>query len=622
MNKKLLTALCILTLLVGMLAIGATASETSYVAFIGSEGYTDLQTAVNEATGTDVIKLEQNVTTMTVNKDVYVDLNGKNIVTLTVNGGAFYGLDSQTDDYDIDADNHTGYGKIGTINNIDGKVTGAPVDVLPTEDTDTYPNGFKDGYLMVTEDGYGTSFHRINLQIYTMKLKAETVGLYYKSKFGGDALVAANVAKYGIACSIVEEPTAANLDEKCKLSSFTGFVAGENAGENTSTLISGVMRETNPSLINNRNANMAVYGRAYILTKDNQYLLGSCQSRNLKKQVELASEDRYWNGYTAPQKEEIAAMYKKYVSVMSNWDVSNIESAVVVNKNAPISPNKGTLKLLAITSSFGKNTTQLLYDIAIAQGYENVTVARLYGSGATLANHVTNATSNTSFYEYTKISNATNGQWSTVYNEGESGATIQYGLLDEDWDVIFIQQSAAHSPQLRFYNTYIDQLMVYIKGIIGEDTDTQFIWNMTWAYQKDSTDIYVFPKFNRDQMRMYEANVDVVQKKLVPRTDFAAIIPTGTAIQTARTSVFGDALTYDGMHLNNLGKVIAGYTLYSTLTGEELTTINLNQVTKEMSGQNIPEIDQLTEQEKLIIMETVNNAIANPFHVTQSAYTN
>ena len=56
--------------------------------------------------------------------------------------------------------------------------------------------------------------------------------------------------------------------------------------------------------------------------------------------------------------------------------------------NAPLCDGK-TLKILAITSSFGLNTTQLLYDVAVAEGYdpEDVTVARLYTSGCTLKNY-------------------------------------------------------------------------------------------------------------------------------------------------------------------------------------------------------------------------------------------
>ena len=82
--------------------------------------------------------------------------------------------------------------------------------------------------------------------------------------------------------------------------------------------------------------------------------------------------------------------------------------------NAPLCDGK-TLKILAITSSFGLNTTQLLYDVAMAEGATEVIVGRLYISGCTLEMHCGNAKSNANAYRYTKISSA-DGQWKTIEN--------------------------------------------------------------------------------------------------------------------------------------------------------------------------------------------------------------
>ena len=81
-----------------------------------------------------------------------------------------------------------------------------------------------------------------------------------------------------------------------------------------------------------------------------------------------------------------------------------------IDRNAPLSDGK-TLKLLAITSSFGLNTTQLLYDVAKAEGCTDVVVGRLYGSGCTLQKHVENANTNAAYYQYTKIDS---GSWNTI----------------------------------------------------------------------------------------------------------------------------------------------------------------------------------------------------------------
>lgn len=281
-----------------------------------------------------------------------------------------------------------------------------------------------------------------------------------------------------------------------------------------------------------------------------------------------------------------------------------------IDPNAPLCDGK-TLKILAITSSFGLNTTQVLYDVATAHGFTDVVVGRLYGSGCTLQQHAENAQSNAAFYEYTKNSS---GKWDTM-----NPVTMLYGLQDEEWDIIFMQQSAAHAPQPQTYGDYIDQLMPYVKENI-KNPNAKFVWNMTWAYQQDNTDQYVFHKFDNDQMKMYEGIVTTLKDLIVPRTDFHAIIPSGTAIQNARTSYFGDTLTRDGLHLNSLGRAIAAYTLFATITKQELTEIKLNEVTKVMSPETQPIV--LTDADKQVIIEAVNAAIENPYSVTQSQYTN
>ena len=277
-----------------------------------------------------------------------------------------------------------------------------------------------------------------------------------------------------------------------------------------------------------------------------------------------------------------------------------------IDPNAPLSDGK-TLKLLAITSSFGLNTTQFLYDIAVAEGCTDVVVGRLYASGCTLAKHVENAQLNAAGYTYTKNST---GTWETI-----EAASMLYGLQDEDWDIIFIQQSAAQSPIIETYGDNIDLLMQYVQTN-KTNPNARFVWNMTWAYQGDSDQMVFTTVFKSNQMDMYETIVDVVQDKIVPRTDFTAIIPTGTAIQNARTSYFGDTLTKDTYHLNNLGRAIAGYTLYSVLVDKELTEINLGEV----KSYDITGSLTLTDEEKAVIIEAVNAAIKTPFEVTQSSY--
>lgn len=278
-----------------------------------------------------------------------------------------------------------------------------------------------------------------------------------------------------------------------------------------------------------------------------------------------------------------------------------------IDPNTPLCDGK-TLKMLCITSSFGLNTTELLYDIAKDQGAENVIIARLYVSGCKLSQHAQFAKTGEPAYEYTKNST---GKWEKMMN-----ATLLYGLQDEDWDIIFLQQGAHHAGLVHTYGDYIDEIMAFVQEN-KTNPNARFVWNMTWAFQSDNTHEIFMTNHKGDQMVMYNMILDTVKEKVVPRDDFSAIIPSGTAVQNARTSYFGDTLTKDTLHLNNLGRVIAGYTTWATLTGKPIEEINLPPA----RTYDLPEVVVLTETDKAVIIEAVNNAIANPWAVTPSTYT-
>ena len=277
--------------------------------------------------------------------------------------------------------------------------------------------------------------------------------------------------------------------------------------------------------------------------------------------------------------------------------------------NKPLCNGK-SLKLLAITSSFGMNTTQFLYEIALSEGYTDVVVGRLYSSGCSLKRHAERIDNQEDPYEeYTKISTA-DGQWTK-----STTTTLLDGILDEDWDIIFIQQSASQAGLSYTYYNYIDKIVEYVNRH-KTNPNAKFVWNVTWAYQSDSQERVFLEEFKSDQMYMYQCILEATKCRVLPLPYFDRIVPTGTAIQNARTSFFGDALTKDTYHLNNLGRAIAGYTLFSVITGKPLTRIELPPV----NSYDVHKMLVLTEADKKAIMEAVNNAIASPFEITQAQY--
>lgn len=280
---------------------------------------------------------------------------------------------------------------------------------------------------------------------------------------------------------------------------------------------------------------------------------------------------------------------------------------MIVDPKTPVCDGK-SLKILTISSSFGLNTTNYLYEIAADQGCTDITIGRLFLAECTLRTHIKNLTNDAAVYRYYKKDKP--GEWVTT-----EGYTMLQGIVDEEWDIIFLQHSATGAAEPNTFSDetqgdYIDVIMGYVRQHMTNPS-ARFVWNMTWAFPGDSTS-GVFIGLGSDQMKMYNVIVDTVKQYVEPRTDFATIIPTGTAIQNARSSYFGDTLNRDSMHLNELGYVIAGYITYAALTDKPIEAIGIDKF-----GSTVI----LLPEDKNVIVEAVNNALEKPFEVTPSTYT-
>ena len=276
--RKLICALCVLTMML---------SAASPVAFAVEDG--NLQAAENAG----ITVLQADASDLTIECDTTIDLNGYDIDGVTVAEGAtLYVRDSRTDDYTV-------------ADGIYGRVTGVTGNVEAA-----------DGYLQT-----GESFHAVNLEIYAMTLRASEVGVYYKSYFAADEVVAELVESFGVALSVTAEPNATNMETRCGYSAFTGFQAGVNEA-NASTLLRGIMSQSNTDFQNTRNAAMPVFGRAYIKTAQG-YFFGGTVKRSLQEQVEAI--DEIWDDLKAGQKAPLLSMAETFAVSMANWSIPNIQ---------------------------------------------------------------------------------------------------------------------------------------------------------------------------------------------------------------------------------------------------------------------------------------------------------
>lgn len=256
------------------------------------------------------------------------------------------------------------------------------------------------------------------------------------------------------------------------------------------------------------------------------------------------------------------------------------------------------LKILAIGNSFSEDAMAHLYYIAKDYGFKEIVLGNLFIGGCSLEMHWDNASNNNESYIYFKN---VKGKWTARFDKD-----MRYGIQDEKWDIITLQQASGLSGIESSYDGYLTKLAEYIKNTTNKP-GVKLAWHMTWAYQSDSSH-EDFPAYNMDQMTMYNSIITAVRHKISDNKDFDIIIPSGTAIQNVRTSSLGDTLTRDGFHLSlNIGRYIAGLTWFAAITGCPIDSISYVPDKKEIPGKYLP-----------FIKEAVNAAISRPFSITKS----
>lgn len=214
-----------------------------------------------------------------------------------------------------------------------------------------------------------------------------------------------------------------------------------------------------------------------------------------------------------------------------------------------------TLKILAIGNSFSEDAIENnLWELLDAAGIPAV-VANLYIGGCTLERHYNNIVADAPEYRYRKVVDGkTAERW---------GVRISDALREEQWTHVSLQQASGVSGFYATYDPYLTELIKYVKGFCSP----QFIFHQTWAYSKDS-DHGAFPMYGKDQMNMYNFIMNAVREALKDHPEISIVVPSGTAIQNARTSFLGDSMNRDGFHLDfSYGRYTAACTWFAALTG-------------------------------------------------------
>lgn len=307
------------------------------------------------------------------------------------------------------------------------------------------------------------------------------------------------------------------------------------------------------------------------------------------------------------------------------------EEAPEETKAAPTEPPEEAkvLKVLTLGHSLTVDSCHMLNLVANAEGYESMLIGTLYYSGCPLYKHVEFLTKDEPAYNLYLSSTDT----AMTAPQITDGVTMKYALTFDNWDIIVMQGGGFEiSENDTFTNGDIQTIQEYVNKYKADWAT--FAWHMPWAFPVD-TDLQQtqssgtvhknYEKYGHDRSNLYSAMTKCVADHIVTDDTFEFVIPSGTAIENALSSYLTEKdLHRDYGHASDFGRLIAAYTWYCKLAGiEQLEEIKLEKVPKQFF-KSIPAGMPdwvLTDHEKEMILESVNNALKEPLQMTQSKFT-
>lgn len=565
--------------------------------------YRDNDAAAAAVTDSSYLKLHKAENTLNLNCDLVVDLNGNN---LSVTGtGTISGFDSKNDDYSA----------FGTLT-ADGEIT--------VQKAFMAPNGRQ--YVAVTDET-GTSFHRLGLAVTGVSLRPTAQGIYFKAAWECDDTLRDKIDSFGVAVSTVDVPKA---DFATDADTLYTTVAAENlvSGQAvTSAMIENIVK---PGEDNQTRGAMPIYAAPYavidgvtVVADDNAPTMGGVI---YSMKTVLQGINRIWPKLSDTQQQAVRDLYAIDGEVFDTWDLYNITAAI--NGTASIRP----LKILALGHSLSVDSGHMLNMIAATEGYsEEFIVGTLYYSGCKLSQHVKFLQNNSPVYNLYLSSSATPDKPPVT----TKGVTMEYALEYDDWDIIIMQSTPFEIFESEDADNHIQIIKDYVH-LHKTNPNAVLAWHMPWTtpVDNDLRDMYPYSpntyytkyaEYNDDRSLVYKNYTAATAEKIVTDPEFVYLIASGTAIENALSSYLVEKDVYrDYAHVSDFGRVIASYTWYCTLAGiDHLDEIKLDAIPKAFLKSTADKTQDrvLTDMEKAIILESVNNALANPLQMTQSQYT-
>ncbi len=258
-----------------------------------------------------------------------------------------------------------------------------------------------------------------------------------------------------------------------------------------------------------------------------------------------------------------------------------------------------SFNVLAIGNSFTIDTFEYLYQIAESYGTENIYLANAAISGAGLAKHVEcirGDLANYDYYLFNGITTATGGH------------TLKSCISERNWDRIVLIGNSGQVGIERQYSV-LQEVLDYINEN-KTNPEAKLGWLFSWAYQNGS-DHPSFALYDNDQLKMYNMGAICTKNCVGSNPDISVIVPLATAFQNIRTSRIGDTLTRDGYHADlTVGRYALALTFFCSVTGADPHACTYRLDTDVTADGDVFDI----------IAEAVENAVSEPYSITQSSY--
>jgi hypothetical protein len=292
------------------------------------------------------------------------------------------------------------------------------------------------------------------------------------------------------------------------------------------------------------------------------------------------------------------------------------------------------LKVLTLGHSLAVDSCHMINMIAALEGigeYEEIVIGTLYYSGCRLSQHVSFLQADSPEYNLYLSSTKTPDQPPKIMD----AVTMMNALKFDYWDIIVMQAGGDEVTSDKDISGNIKIIQDYVNEHKFNPL-AYFAWHMTWSRPADVELLDMYPHspnghkeamegFGFSREKYFDAIIAGINKKILTDDSFQFVIPCGTAMQNAWSSYMEDKdIHRDYAHASDFGRAMTAYVWYCKLMGiDHLDEIKLDAIPKQFLKSTVDKTQDrvLTEMEKAVMLEAINNALANPLQMTQSQYT-